>query len=285
MKLAKNEQRNLSLSGEKICQLTQDYWHANKLNRHRNFPHFWKCVNKALTRYNCKCQGRHECELRNCWATPPSLITLLQRLFYLEVEGMADALHHSNDLKEWYSPYESDTPFGAKHDFFKQPIEGKNTYINPPFNTYEGKENLIEKVIKKIADSIRSDKPTRVILLIPVFKGQHGHLYETQAKKSRFLEIATFPQGSFSFVAPEQYHTHNNFQPGVFPEKVGLYLCANKTSLQVDPVDWSLVTQELLHWSNMNTKAPPIFRQMTQDKFQERVTPASKFLAIQLCTF
>ena len=271
-KLSTNKQRNLTLSGEKISQLTHDYWHANRLNRHRSFPHFWKCVNKALTRYNCKCQGRHRCELRNCWATPPSLITLLQKLFSLEVEGMGDVLHHSRDLKEWYSPYESDVPFGAKHDFFKQSLEGKNTYINPPFNTYEGKENLIEKVIKKIADSLQSDKPTRVILLVPVFQGQHGHLYETQAKKSRFLEIATFPQGSFSFVAPEQYYINNNFQPGVFTEKVGLYLCANKLSLQIDPVDWNLVTQELLYWSKMNTKSLPNFRQLTQEKFQERVT-------------
>jgi len=39
--------------------------------------------------------------------------------------------------------------FGAKHDFFEQDLRGKNTYINPPFNTFDGGQNLIEKVISK----------------------------------------------------------------------------------------------------------------------------------------
>ena len=109
--------------------------------------------------------------------------------------------------------------FGAKHDFFKQDLSGKNTYINPPFNTFENRQNLIEKVISKVSDSLRSNLPTRVVLLIPIFEGTIGQLYENQARQSRFLEIATFPQGSFSFVAPEHYHIRNNFQPGYFAQK------------------------------------------------------------------
>ena len=117
-------------------------------------------------------------------------------------------------------------------------LDGENTYVNPPFNTFENKQNLIEKVIKKVSDSLRSNLPTRVVLLVPIFDGEVGHLYEDQARKSRFLEIATFPKSSFSFVAPEHYHIHNNFQPGFFAGEVGLYLCANKASLQVDPIHW-----------------------------------------------
>ena len=156
---------------------------------------------------------------------------------------MADALHHSCHLNEWYSLYEEDKSFGAKHDFFQQELAGKNTYINPPFNTFHGNQNLIEKVITKVSDSLRSNLPTRTILLIPIFEGKIGHLYETQARKSRFLEIGTFPKGSFSFVAPEHYHIHNNFRPGFFSEKVGLYLCANKASLQIDPIDWDAMSR------------------------------------------
>ena len=108
---------------------------------------------------------------------------------------MADALHHSCHLNEWYSPYQDDKVFGAKHNFFRQDLAGKISFINPPFNTFEGKQNLIEKVIEKISESLRSNLPTRVILLIPIFEGKVGHLYETQARKSRFMEIATFPKG------------------------------------------------------------------------------------------
>ena len=171
---------------------------------------------------------------------------------------MADALHHSCHLKEWFSLYREDQVFGAKHDFFQQDLAGRNTYINPPFNTFEGKHNLIEKVIEKISDSLRSDLPTRVVLLIPIFDGKIGHLYEDQARNSRFIEIATFPKGSFSFVSPEHYHMHNNFQPGTFSEKVGLYLCANKASLQIDPINWDVLSSEFLDWSKGNAKSLPL---------------------------
>ena len=114
-KLSKNP-KSRTLSSEKMQQLVEDYWYANKNNRHKSFPHFWRCVNQALTRYKCSCNRRHICELRNCWATPPSLVALLQKHFSLEVEGMADALHHSSHLKEWFSLYQEDKVFGAKHD-------------------------------------------------------------------------------------------------------------------------------------------------------------------------
>ena len=135
--------KSLTLSGEKMQQLVEDYWAANRNNRHKAFPHFWKCINQVLKRYKCSCNNRHSCELRNCWATPPSLIALLQKHFCLEVEGMADALHHSCHLKEWYSLYQEDKSFGAKHDSFQQELAilSKKT------------PNLIEKVSKNVSDS------------------------------------------------------------------------------------------------------------------------------------
>ena len=126
-------------------------------------------------------------------------------------------------------------------------------------------------------DSLRSTLPTRVVLLIPIFEGRIGHLYETQAKKSRFLEIATFPKGSFSFVAPEHYHIHNNFQPGFFTEKVGLYLCANKASLQVDPIDWHAMVHDLKSWSRENTKSPVNICNISCQKFAQRIVPTHSY--------
>ena len=142
--------------------------------------------------------------------------------FSLEVEGMGDVLHHSRHLQE-YSRYQEDQAFGAKHNFFKQDLRGKNTNINSPFNTFEDKQNLIEKVIK-ISESLRSNLPTRVILLIPIFEGKIGQLYETQAKNSRFLEIATFPKNSFSFVHPNIITSITIFNRDILPQKIALYL-------------------------------------------------------------
>src|SRR5271155_1879341 len=92
--------------------------------------------------------------------------------------------------------------------------------------------------------------------------------------RQRFLEIATFPKGSFSFVAPQHYHIHNNYRPGFFAEKVGLYLCANKASLQIDPIDWNAMSLELMAWSYENTKSPPTLNDLTSKKFGQRVTPS-----------
>jgi len=154
---------------------------------------------------------------------------------------------------------------------FNKNLQGKIP-INPPFNTFKN-QNLIEKVIAKVFDSLRSNLPTRIILLIPIsFERQVGHLYETQARNSRFLEIATFPKGSL--VAPQHYHIHNNFRPGFFAGKVGLYLCANKASLQIDPVDWNAMSRELMAWSQENTKFPPTLNDITSQKFAQRVIPS-----------
>ena len=76
------------------------------------------------------------------------------------------------------------------------------------------------------------------MLLIPIFEGMDGHMYETQARKAKFLEIGTFPAGSFCFVAPQAFSIDDDFTPGPFKGKVGLYLAANKFSFKLDPIDW-----------------------------------------------
>jgi hypothetical protein len=94
--------------------------------------------------------------------------------------------------------------------------------------------------------------------------------------KSRFLEIATFPKKSFSFVAPEHYYINDNFQPGFFAEQVGLYLCANRSSLLVDPINWELLVRDLIQWSQENTKSLPIISAPTQAKFAQRIIPTHR---------
>src|ERR1700684_620607 len=110
---------------------------------------------------------------------------------------MSDSLHHSNLFSTWISGYKS--------DIFTQSLSGKNSYINPPFNNLSTNENAISRIIRKIANDIKTDEPTRTVLLIPIFEGMDGHRYETQARKAKFLEIASFPAESFCFVAPEAF--------------------------------------------------------------------------------
>ena len=59
-----------------------------------------------------------------------------------------------------------------------------------------------------------------------------------------------------------------------FSEKVGLYLCANKASLQIDPIDWGAMSRELMTWSQENTRSTPTINPITSQKFAQRMIPS-----------
>ena len=54
-------------------------------------------------------------------------------------------------------------------------ISRKKHLHKPAIQHFRWKPNLIEKVIMKVSDSLRSNLPTRTILLIPIFEGKKGH--------------------------------------------------------------------------------------------------------------
>src|ERR1700731_1187103 len=127
------------------------------------------------------------------------------------------------------------------------------------------------RIIKKIAEDLKADKPTRAVLLIPIFEGMDGHVYETQVRKAKFLEIGTFPAGTFCFVAPEAFSIDDDFTPGPFKGKVGLYLAANKFSLKIDPIDWDTLTSDINMWSQTACRKPMTICLSTVEKFKQRV--------------
>src|SRR3984957_17786152 len=132
-------------------------------NRHKSLQDLRKNILYCIKRYDCRCGST--CQLRNCWSTPHALLEILQKHLPLEVEGMYDSLHHSTLFGTWISAYKSDKSFGALFDIFTQPLSGRNTYINPPFNNLGTQENAISRIIKKIAEDLKADKPTRAVLL------------------------------------------------------------------------------------------------------------------------
>ena len=89
--------------------------------------------------------------------------------------------------------------------------------------------------------------------------------------KAKFLEIGTFPAGSFCFVAPEAFSIDDDFTPGPFKGKVGLYLAANKFSLKIDPIDWDTLTSDINMWSQTACRKPMTICLSTVEKFKQRV--------------
>ena len=156
---------------------------------------------------------------------------------------MSDSLHHSKLFSTWISAYKSDKSFGVCLIFLLNHCLEKTHILTPHLITY------LQIIIQKIANDIKTDDPTRTVLLIPIFEGMDGHRYETQARKAKFLEIASFPAESFCFVAPEAFSIGDEHTPGSFKGKVGLYLAANKSSLKIDPIDWDTLTEDIKRWS------------------------------------
>ena len=179
-----------TLSSVKLASLLDDWLRTNGADSFRGFQ---QAVNNRLLAYDCGCrEASHKCYLKNCWSLSSSLLEVLAADLSLEVEGMADALHHSPILGEWWSKDTIDLQFGAKLDFFAQDCTGRNVYVNPPFNDFGRERNVAVRVIDKAAHDIATALPTRFLLVIPRYEDKDGGKGFSQAVANRFLEIARF---------------------------------------------------------------------------------------------
>ena len=53
-----------------------------------SIPEFITRTTRLVEEVKCDCMGTHKCELKNCWSTPPELLTILTQEFNLQVEGV-----------------------------------------------------------------------------------------------------------------------------------------------------------------------------------------------------
>ena len=140
-----------TLSSVKLASLLDDWLRTNGADSFRGFQ---QAVNNRLLAYDCGCrEASHKCYLKNCWSLSSSLLEVLAAELSLEVEGMADALHHSPILGEWWSKDTIDLQFGAKLDFFAQDCTGRNVYVNPPFNDF-GRDRQGSRYCNRSPDSV-----------------------------------------------------------------------------------------------------------------------------------
>jgi hypothetical protein len=175
-------------------------------------------------------------------------LAILVDALALEVEGMADALHFSDLFGEWWSIDKIDEQFGAKMDFFKQPCEGRNVFLHPPFGTQNGKK-LANLAIEKIKKDLTYETPTRALLVIPRTLDRDDPY--AKAHESKFLELARFGRKSFSFVRPENFQSNSELTEK-FDGEISLFLCINKESLSRDPINWQNLASSIRQWAETN---------------------------------
>ncbi len=185
----------------------------------------------------------------------------------LEIEGMADALHFSELFGEWWSIDNIDQSFGAKIDFFKQPCEGRNIFLHPPFTSISGKK-IANRAIEKIKKDLIFETPTRVLLVIPRTLDRDDPY--VKAHESNFLELARFGRNSIAFVRPDNFQ-HNSEITQKFDWEISLFLCVNKESLSRDPINWQNLVKNLRAWAETsNSMASLIIPEHTSNLFRER---------------
>ena len=178
-----------------------------------------------------------------------SLLGILASEFKLSLEGISNVLSHQTVFGEWCSDYPDDAWFGSRKDALEGDFSGLNTY----FNVIEETQTITIKLLEKVSRSLHSRRPTRAVIVGPsslLIKFDH----------KLFLPICTLKARSSVL----------GHQPLAYD--LSVLLAANKESMLVDPICWSVFTAKLRDWAEGNCTDCALDSN-TDLKFRERRTP------------
>lgn len=251
-----------AITTSRLSSLLDD-WISTK-GTERAFRHFIEIAKERL-RISVTASENNK---GNYWNLPKVLQTLLVERLSLTVEGLTDALHHSEVLEEWWSSDDIDKNFGAKVDWRKQECAGRNIFVNPQSSDSEEDQKVLYDFITKAKDELKQLAPTRFLFVVPHSKEPGGGKAFTMAVKARFLEIARFKKDSLESIPPNAFRSAH---PIVSPNSIqlSLFLGINKESLLRDPIPWNLLCDELRKWALLNGGSLTI-PDHTNALFQER---------------
>lgn len=246
------EGRRWSISNQKLLQLLNLFVTTNEEKLGLCAKKCRDQIGRILSARQCSCPWRqkHSCYLRNCWQVPRDLLAVVQSTFGLNCEGMADALHHSEVFGRWCSEFKEDRWFGAEFDFFSTDLRGNNVFVNPPFNSTPGAPQILTRVIDRCGSLCDSTKPTRVLLVVPVFEGSNGDRFLKKAlSMTNSTVVAFLPPSNFSFDPPDDYCLESSRELR-FGHGVALVLMCSALSLDADPIDWPGWKKRMGYWAS-----------------------------------
>lgn len=241
----------LAITDEDLLQLIRLFFTANKDRLGLSRDICRQQVERILRARKCQCERfrKHNCYLRNCWQTPRGLVKIIREFFCINCEGMSDALHHNALFQRWCSEFEEDAWFGAEGDFFQANLRGENIIVNPPFNNTQREPNILMKVIDRCLELARSEKPTRILLILPAFNGDNGDRYVQKVMSSgKASVVARFGPKNFYFDPPDKYYLKTNSRL-LFEHSVFILLLCSQRSLVVDPIDWKGWKSRVTEWA------------------------------------
>src|SRR5690349_16404495 len=96
---------NVMCNSRVLRDLVEGFIKTNYSSRFLSFDECTRLVTQRLALAECTCVGSHSAAMRNCWLTPPSLLTVLVKFLGLTVDGMVDCLHRHSYLPHWHSPF------------------------------------------------------------------------------------------------------------------------------------------------------------------------------------
>jgi len=62
-------------------------------------------------------------------------------------------------------------------------------------------------LLEKITTELKTELPTRILLVIPITEGNEGHIFETQQEKQIFLKYALSQKGNSQAAFKEPSNT------------------------------------------------------------------------------
>ena len=228
-------------------------------------------VNQLVADVKCNCQKTHVCELKNCWTTPPDLLSIMAQEFNLQVEGCADPLHLTNVLPRYVSATAEHGFFGAEHDVLTANLSGVNTYLNPPFTGRRGNNNqhFISILIQKWATMVKAEKPTRAVMLIPEPTAGDGHVFLQEALKAGGRQFFSIERNQSCFWSALAYKVENPDTWGVYTGRVHFVLFQNVAAEILSPISGETLNQRLGQWAAarkvVHTFHPIMFKSQSKE--------------------
>jgi ribonuclease HI len=209
-----------TLTVERAAILYQQYMHAQtmkpRLMKRLKAGTFAEELYSLMGRYKGgaiqNTQTRRKVKPANQWATPPELHQLLHQLTDASKEMFASPLNYNPCMKQYWSTYERDRIFGAKHDAYKYQWTGSSVHC-PEFEDEDVNRNIATAVAAARSTDTTvlglhivpawTDSKTAYMRWMQHFPENCKHVVQIPKKHFRFQRPATWQEGEMYAGKPQ----------------------------------------------------------------------------------
>ncbi len=188
------------LKWARFTDLHRRYFHKNPEDTTQNFL---RETHLLLTRYSA--------DIKNHWATPTELMSLIQRALNIQIEMFASPLNVHHNTTMYYSAHKEDENFGAIWNGYShqtnKPAQGNPEYT--PEQLYKALHHAVQATYRTLprdstmlAEDKDKEAPVLQLLVYPNWKEEP---YKKWLKHPRVHVLAEIPEGECAFIPPDYF--------------------------------------------------------------------------------